>query len=132
MPDNGFHNTYVHPLVINAVNRLVDNAGPTLSRSSFTDKTLDPRRSINDECGYKETARITEYDYRELYDRESIATRVVQVLPMECWKIAPMIFETEDVGNITEFEKAWEKLAISLLNDSKFIGEEGSPNIIWD
>lgn len=130
MPDNGFHNTYVHPSVINAVNRLVQNAGPTLSRSSFTDKTLDPRRSINDECGYKETANITRDDYRELYDRESVATRVVQVLPMECWKVVPTIFETEDVGNVTEFEKAWEELASSLLNDSKFIGEQGSP--IWE
>ena len=118
-------NMITHPMVMN----MVQNA-TTLSRARSSEQLLDPRRSIDDECGYKDTSSIGSEDYRLLYDRESVATRTVQVLPMECWKFEPKVVEDEDAEVETEFEKAWDELGQSLLDGSKFKGEEG--NILWE
>jgi hypothetical protein len=103
------------------------------SRQSFTSKLLDPRRSIDDECGYKVTSQLTIKDYQELYDREAVATRVVQVLPSETWKVQPTVYEDEDPDRSTVFEKAWDTLGGDLLaagtKDNWYHQEEGSP--IW-
>jgi len=105
-------------------------ANMATSRSEFIQQLIDPRRDINDECGYPTTTSITVDDMRELYDRESIATRVVEVMPKESWKTQPSVFETEDVDNITAFEEAWTDLGQSLRGESWYQDEEGSP--IWE
>lgn len=68
---------------------------------------LDPRRNINFEAGYPDD--ITEDQYKELFDREGIATRVVTILPEESWVVDPIVFETEEVDE-TEFEREWNDL----------------------
>ncbi|MBU0847601.1 hypothetical protein KKH23_10485, partial [Patescibacteria group bacterium] len=45
-------------------------------RSDLLQKLFDPRRDIDDECGYPKT--ITEEQYRRMYDRE-LGRRVVDV-----------------------------------------------------
>lgn len=105
-------------------------ANVLLSRSSLMKNILDPRRSINADCGYPLTDEITSEDYRELYDREPIAARVVQVLPYETWQSPPTVFETEDVDQTTPFESAWQDLAQGLFTESWFRGDEGNP--IWE
>jgi hypothetical protein len=76
-------------------------------RSQFLSKLLDPRRDIDDECGYPKV--VTAEQYRLLYDREGIAERVVNVYPFESWALDPEIYETEDADE-TEFEAAWDAL----------------------
>lgn len=98
------------------------------SRSTLLSKLMDPRRDIDDECGYPKTIEATVY--RELYDREPIATRVVQVLPKESWQAPPVLFETEDPEQQTPFELAWEELSTSLRGNSWYMGETVSP--IWE
>lgn len=100
------------------------------SRSQFINQFLDPRRNIDKECGYPETGAITPWLYRKLYDRESIATRVVQVMPQESWQHTPEVYEDEDSETETPFERAWDELAKSLRGDSHYKEEEGSP--IWE
>jgi hypothetical protein len=91
-------------------------------------ETFDPRRSINDECGYPETISVA--DYRLMYDREPIAARVVEVLPDETWKVSPDVYETEDADEKTAFEQAWDDVANQLRGTSWYRGEAGNP--VWE
>ena len=102
--------------------------GNATSRSQLIKGMFDPRTDINDECGYPDT--INPEEYRGMYDREGIATRVVEVLPKESWVVSPSVFETEDPTQTTEFEKAWDELAQNLHGDSWYQDEQGSP--IWE
>ena len=79
----------------------------TLTRADLLSKLIDPRRDIDDECGYPKN--ITTQQYRLMYDREGLATRVVSLYPEESWAVDPVIYETEDATE-TEFEKAWAAL----------------------
>ena len=76
----------------------------SLMRSQFLNKLLDPRRDIDDECGYPK--EISAQQYRYLYDREGIAERVVSMMPTECWSQDPEIRENDD-ADVTEFEDAF-------------------------
>jgi len=87
--------------------RGVMNATDSLMRSQFLTKLLDPRRDIDDECGYPK--EISAQQYRYLYDREGIAQRVVAMMPTECWASDPHVRENED-ADLTEFEETWELL----------------------
>ena len=101
------------------------------SRQAFFNQYLDPRRDLNKECGYPaSTYSITPDFYRNLYDSEGIPRRVVDVLPQECWQVQPEIYEDEDEGNDTEFEKAWRELASSLRVKSWYEDESCTP--IWE
>tara|TARA_R110000851_G_scaffold46656_4_gene113552 strand:+ start:2780 stop:4282 length:1503 start_codon:yes stop_codon:yes gene_type:complete len=90
----------------------------SLMRSQFLNKLLDPRRDIDDECGYPKD--ISAQQYRYLYDREGIAERVVSMMPTECWSQDPMIRENEDADQ-TEFENVFEALQKE-MNIFHFLG----------
>lgn len=75
-----------------------------VSRTTLLNKLIDDRRDIDDECGYPKS--INTDQYRLLYDREGIATRVVEIFPQESWSDDPMIIENEDISN-TVFEEEW-------------------------
>lgn len=102
----------------------------SMSRQSLIDMYLDPRRDYNKECGYPETQAISKELYRQLYDREAVARRVVQLYAWESWQVQPTIFEDEDPEVETPFEKAWDELGQTLNGKSWFQSEEGSP--IWE
>jgi hypothetical protein len=101
-----------------------------MSRSNFVSKLLDPRRDIDDECGYPKTEGLTVQEYSIFYNRNSIAARVVEVLPTESWQAQPKVFETEDPNEETAFELAWGELDHSLGGEGWYKGEEGSR--IWE
>lgn len=104
-----------------------------LSRERFVRQFMDSRknRDVDDECGYPKTNELTPEHYALLYSRESVATRVVDVWPDECWKIVPEVFEDPDPDKETEFEAAWKALDAQLNGgESKFKDEKGSP--IWE
>ena len=79
-----------------------------MSRTRLINKLTDPRRDIDVECGYLETEPDITI-YRQLYDRDDIAARVVNVYPDECWSVYPEVYEKEDLGE-TMFEEAWERI----------------------
>lgn len=121
-------------IVVNEMRRLTGMAeNAFLARSAFLQKVFDVRRDLNEECGYKKTDQLSIAEYKELYDREGVARRLNDILPVECWKSAPTIYETEDQDEETEFERAWRELARSLEEEeSHFDGEEGEGNKIWE
>lgn len=62
------------------------------------------RREMSKECGYPD--EVTLEAICNLYDREGVAKRVVQVYPVETWKNFPEVYETEK-DDVTEFEKGF-------------------------
>lgn len=89
----------------------------------------DPRRNINHECGLPDTADLTPQLLFELYNRNSIAARVVEVMPKESWKVQPTVYEDEE-EKPTEFENAWDELGQSIGGKGWYQDEKGSA--IWD
>lgn len=90
---------------------------------------LDRRRSIEDECGYPREVSVE--TYQNLYDREPIPARVVEVLPLECWQVQPQVYEKEAGDKATAFEAAWDALGRSLRGERSYYQDEaGSP--VWE
>ncbi|HYE70375.1 MAG TPA: anti-CBASS Acb1 family protein [Aquabacterium sp.] len=102
----------------------------SISREFFKN-LIDPRRNIEDECGYPGARdSIPAQVYQDLYDREPIPARVVDVYPRECWQTTPSVFEKE-AGGETPFDQAMRELGQSLRGEACwFQDEEGSP--VWD
>ena len=100
------------------------------SRSELIRRYLDPRRSIDDECGYPQTGTMTPAYYKDLYDREPVATRVVQLMPKESWVAYPSVFEDDGSDVVTPFEEAFDALSDTLRGESWYTGEEGNP--LWE
>lgn len=115
-------------IAANEFRELVSNV--VMSRSQLMRAFLDPRRDIDDECGYPKTEGLTGEHYRLLYEREPVAARVVAVMPEESWQVQPTVFETEEVDQETAFEAAWNELGRSLRGVSWYQDTEGSP--IWE
>lgn len=82
------------------------NATYTL-RSLTRDRLSYDARNYNLSCGYPET--LSSADFREFFDRWSIAKRIVNAWPKESWQVKPEIYETEDEVD-TPFEVAFEEL----------------------
>ena len=124
------------------IERLVANdelaTNAILSRLQSWQQLLDPQRNINKECGYPEVF-IPIQSYRDMYDRDPIAARVVEVYPSESWQVQPSVYEDEDSETETEFESAWKAVhknlqsTYSAVSDktqgSYYQDEEGS--LIW-
>jgi len=126
--ENNTTDSIAQMLVMEKMLENVQFARTYLSRS-LSSSAVDPRRSINHDCGYPETERIAAKDYRDMFDRHPVAARAVEVLPVESWQQQPRVFESEDVEQQTPFELAWDALSDSLLGPSWFKVQEG--NIIW-
>jgi hypothetical protein len=78
------------------------------SRTEALRRHLDsPTRDLDAECGYPATVDIR--DMKEMYKREGVAARVVDLMPEECWKSTPLVYEQEDPEE-TQFEKDWREL----------------------
>lgn len=82
---------------------------PELVRSDFLRFLLDGPRDIDGECNYP--TWLTPDHYRQMYDREGIAKRVVACEPEECWKMRPEVMEDQDPNVSTPFEEALEQLS---------------------
>lgn len=88
-----------------AIRDMILNA--STMRSQLLSQLLDPRRDIDSECGYP--SELTPQQYKLMYDREGVATRVVSLFPEESWGVDPEIYESEKATG-TPFEEAWKEL----------------------
>lgn len=102
----------------------------SMSRQFFSN-LLDPRRSIDDECGYPPTSAIGPNQYRDLYDREPIATRAIQLMPKECWQVSPLIYEEESGDSVTSFEAGWDEMEVNLAGERSWHQEEQGSSV-WE
>lgn len=92
-------------LTINQMQAIAFNS--LLRRKDLIQQLMGTDRDINRECSYPDT--ITKQNYKEMYDRFGIASRVVDILPEECWAQIPDVYEIEDASK-TEFEKSWAEM----------------------
>ena len=97
-------------------------------RDELFNKINDPRRDIGDECGYADNPTV--HLYKEMFDRNPIAARVVDVLPTESWMTSPTVFEDEDPETVTAFEESWSNIAKLITPDTYYKQEEGNP--LWE
>ena len=98
----------VNTSINNLTRSMVHNVLMTRANWMF-EHMLDPRgRDLFRECGYP--LAINAQMYREMYDRDGIAQRVVNIWPSECWEQPPQVYETEDENDETDFERAWKDL----------------------
>jgi len=81
---------------------IVTNA--VLLRQDFFNKYAADKKDIDKECGYPSPIDIAQY--KSIYDREGIGTRIVDIFPDESWKTDPEVLENPD-GDFTEWEQAW-------------------------
>jgi hypothetical protein len=94
---------------------------------------MDPRRDIEAECGYPSLTEAVPVElYHQLYTRDAVAARVVEVYPEESWQVTPSVYEDEDAEEATPFEAAWDALGAGLYEDPEccYAEEEGSP--VWE
>lgn len=75
-------------------------------------------RRVYETCGYLEN--IEPEDYRERYERNGLAKRVVEAYPNDTWGGEPLVFEDEDPDVETLFEKEWDEFASRLNVVSTF------------
>lgn len=98
--------TGIRQLIGNAINS-VSNA--LFSRTALSEIVAGQEtRDVDTTCGYPEVASVA--DYFEMIARFGVPGRVNSVLPDESWKVPPLVYETEDESDVTEFEAAWEAL----------------------
>lgn len=96
-----------------------------MTRSSAVRRLSDPRRDVGAECGHPETYSARQY--QDLYDRNGLAARVVEVCAKAAWSVTPRVYEDEDTKVVTPFERDWDALGSMLSGGSKLKQEEGSP-----
>ncbi len=70
--------------------------------------SFNGERDVYDACGY--TKQISFENYFTKYDRNGLAATVVEAFPDACWRTIPSVYEVEDEGEQTNFEKQWKLL----------------------
>lgn len=103
------------PLTHEAVLRrlLVNNGALVLARTTLARQLAGaelgidpPGRNLDLECGYPTAAHPG--ILRELYRRNGVAARVVNIWPDECFAVDPEVYETEKAST-TVFERAYKE-----------------------
>lgn len=81
-----------------------------LPRSAFIDfdAMVDPRHKISIECGYPKW--ISPAMYRFMYDRDDMASRVVNIFPDETWAYECTLVDSDNDRRESPLEKKWDEL----------------------
>jgi len=87
---------------------LAANSSSTMARDAFLRRFQVRDVDMNYECRWP--TRIDPADYKSLFERNSVAGRVVTVWPNECWILPPEIYDVEDQDTETAAEKEWKVL----------------------
>lgn len=88
-----------------------------MTRSMFFSEVLDRRAKVDSACGYPTSVGVEAM--RDMYDREPIPNRVVNLWPRESWQVQPEIIETDD-RTATEFEGVWEEICQSIHGEQNY------------
>jgi uncharacterized protein (DUF58 family) len=112
------------------LDRLIGNVSSM--RQGFLQRIMDPRRDIEDEAGLPRLGDyIAPQAYQQLYERDAIAARVVEVLPRESWQVQPLVYEQERSGVSTPFEEDLARLGRDLRGEHSWLEPEQS-HPLWD
>ncbi len=93
-----------------AFERIIGNM--EASRSMMMGRFLNRGRSetIREECGWPTRGGVSLEQYKEEFDHNGLAARIVGILPEECWKSDPEVNETDDVDEETPWEEKWKDI----------------------
>lgn len=80
---------------------------------------FDPRRDIDDECGFPKDT-ISAWDYWDLHRRDALAQRVNEVEARETWRVSPQVYEEESGKVRTPFERSLEALRQTLRGEQSW------------
>jgi len=105
-------------------------ANATGQRFDALRKFLDPRRDVDDECGYPKNTFWSADQYQDLYEREPVANRAIQLMPKEAWQRHPKVSEDEDSRTVGPFEQAIQDFGASLAGSGWHEDVEG--NALWE
>lgn len=119
---------FIDPILVNRFYTAVNNA--TSLRAQSGSSSFDRRRDIPVECGFPEDTELTPERVKQLYERDALAARVVEVWPRECWKVQPDIFESEDAKVNTPFELTYQQLGRSLISEPGYYEESDSNSVL--
>lgn len=103
------------------------------TRREFLNTLLDPRRDVEQSCGYPSIAEpVSPQMYYQLYERDALAARLVEIYPKECWKVEPEIYEDPDPDTETAWEAALADVCKGLAGAGArhYAGDAGNP--LWD
>ncbi|MHA2084425.1 MAG: anti-CBASS protein Acb1 family protein [Candidatus Thorarchaeota archaeon] len=83
----------------------------TVSRAALASrlKQFDGQRDIYEVLGYK--INLTFDDYLARYERQDIASRIIDAPPSATWRKPPVIYEEDPLALNSPFETAWQALA---------------------
>jgi hypothetical protein len=90
---------------------------------------LDQRKDIYDSCSLPQI--ITPDMYWQMWNREPIAKRFVEMLPRETLQVSPQVYEDENSKTATEFEQEWDGLGQQLRGENSWYQDEQG-SAIWD
>lgn len=131
MPHSTGIDGFVDPILINKLARITDNAYPFQRGIASGAANVDPRRNIYNECGFPEDSWCTPENMYDLYSRDPIASRVVEIWPKECWQVSPEVYDDESPKITTPFEIAWDALGKSLVAEPGYHKQEKG-SAIWE
>jgi hypothetical protein len=127
-----YHHPLAAPPVMNAaqfreLSELVTNVVVT-SRLEWQRLLFDRRRNYENECGHPPLNQpVDPWKYKEIYDRDGLAQRVVHLLPDECFQVPFEVYEDEDPNTKTRFELAFKELCTGLNGEHNwFKDQQGS------
>lgn len=108
---------------------LVANSSSLLSRSQYLN-AYGENRDLYKTCGYPENLDF--FKYKTMYEREGLATRVINVMSEETWSEPPEVYEKAS-GRDTPWERIWNELVedhnvwfyLSLIDTISGIGSYG-------
>jgi hypothetical protein len=88
--------------------RMLSAIGSRLNFANQAGKTFGGKRDLYQALGYPRT--ISLQDYRDRFERNGVATRVVETFPRATWRGGGVLLEDENLDKQTEFEAAWAEL----------------------
>lgn len=95
--------------------------GQMISRNMFAGRagiTYGGKRDTYEALGYKKL--LNAIDFRQRYNRNGVANRLVKAMPAATWKQGFEIIEDEDPNTETPFEKLWDEFDTKHKLTSRF------------
>lgn len=102
-----------------------------LSRMELMRGQIDPKsRDVYDSCNLPPVGMLDGLSFEQLYRREGVAARVVQVYPLESWQVQPLVYEDEGGDTQSEFELAFDEMCKGLRGEQSYFQDDvGNP--LW-
>lgn len=118
------------PITMNKLETLITNVTSVQRERYSRSAQADPRRDLDDECGYPKTDWSSD-EYHDLIISEPVACIANMLYPIEAWQLSPSLYEDEDSESVTEFEAAWDALPEMLSAEPTHYAEEEN-SAMWN